>query len=110
MNPYNAYTYAQQAPVLPQHLEPKIIPYTVDSAEQLSTLPPMPNTIYIGISRDGSKVFQRKMNNDGLMEVKTYALAVEQTKKPDTQEILERLSQIEKKLNMGGTDESTDVA
>ena len=110
MNPYNTYPYAQQAPVLPQHLEPKIIPYTVDSIEQLSTLPPIPNTIYIGVSRDGSKIFQRRMNNDGLMEVKTYSLVVEQTKKTDTQEILDRISSIEKKLNIGATDESTNVA
>lgn len=101
MNPYNTYPYMQQQPVLPQHLEPKIMAYPVDSVEQLGTLPPMPNTIYLGISRDGSKIFQRRMNNDGLMEVKTFSLAVEQTKKTDTQEILERIANIEKKLNIG---------
>ena len=105
MNPYNTYPYMQQAPVLPQHLEPKIISYTVDSAEQLSALPPMPNTIYLGISRDSSKIFQRRMNNDGLMEVKTYSLVVEQTKKTDAQEILDRIANIEKKLNIGVIDE-----
>ena len=106
MNPYNTYPYMQQQqPMLPQHLEPKIVSYTIDSVEQLSTLPPMPNTIYLGISRDGKKIFQRRMNNDGLMEVKTYSLAVEQTKKTDTQEILDRISNIEKKLNIGVIDE-----
>lgn len=109
MNPYN-YPYMQQQPVLPHNLEPRIMSYTVDSVEQLSSLPPLPNTVYLGISRDGSKIFQRRMNNDGLMEVKTYSLAVEQTKKTDTQEILDRIASIEKKLNIGGTNESTDVA
>lgn len=115
MNPYNYYTppYMQQ-PVqqLPQHIEPKVIPYIIDSVEQLYTLQPVPNTIYLGVSRDGSKVFQRRMNNDGLMEVKTYSLVNEQTKKTDTQEILGRLSNIEKKLNIGVIDESNviDVA
>lgn len=108
MNPYNNYPYMQQQPMLPQHLEPKIVPYPVDSAEQLATLPPIPNTVYLGVARDGTKIFQRRMNNDGLMEMKTYSLAVEQTKKTDTQEILERLTNIEKKI--GVTNESTNVA
>lgn len=102
MNPYNNFPYIQQQmPVMPQHLEPKIMAYTVDSVEQLATLPPMPNAIYIGVSRDGSKIFQRRMNNDGLMEVKTYSLVTEQTKKTDTQEILEQIAEIKKKLNIG---------
>jgi hypothetical protein len=99
----------QQMPQMPQHLEPKIMAYPVDSVEQLATLPPMPNTIYLGISRDGTKIFQKRMNNDGLMEVKTYSLAVEQTKKTDTQEILDRIANIEKKLNIGVVNESNDT-
>ena len=111
MNPYNTYPYMQQQmPQLPHNLEPKIMAYTVDSVEQLSALPPMPNAVYLGIARDGSKIFQRRMNNDGLMEVKTYSLVVEQTKKTDTQEILDRIASIEKKLNIGATDESTNAA
>ena len=109
MNPYNTYPYMQQMQQLPHTLEPKIMAYTVDSVEQMATLPPMPNTIYFGISRDGGKVFQKRMNNDGLMEVKTYSLAVEQTKKTDTQEILDRISNIEKKLNIGVVNESNDT-
>lgn len=110
MNPYNYPYMQQQMPQLPHNLDPKIMAYTVDSVEQLSTLPPMPNAVYLGMSRDGTKIFQRRMNNDGLMEVKTYSLVVEQTKKTDTQEILDRIASIEKKLNIGVTDESTDVA
>lgn len=113
MNPYNYYNspYMQQ-PVqqLPQHVEPKVIPYIIDSVEQLSTLQPMPNTIYLGVSRDGSKVFQRRMNNDGLMEVKTYSLVNEQTKKTDIQEILSRLVNIEKKLGVVNESNVIDVA
>lgn len=110
MNPnmYNNYPYPQQIPQIPQHIEPKILSYTVDSVEQLATLPPMPNTIYLGISRDGGKIFQRRMNNDGLMEIKTFSLVVEQTKKTDMQEILDRISEIEKKI--GGTNESADAS
>lgn len=108
MNPYNNYPYPQQIPQIPQHIEPKILSYTVDSVEQLATLPPMPNTIYLGLARDGGKIFQRRMNNDGLMEIKTFSLVVEQTKKTDMQEILDRISEIEKKI--GGTNESADAS
>lgn len=82
--------------------------YPVDSAEQLSGITPMPNTIYIGVSRDGSKIYQRRMNNDGLMEIKTFARIDEQTKKTDAQEIIARLESIEKKL--GVSDESASAA
>lgn len=107
MNPYN-YPYMQQ-PVLPHNLEPKIMSYTVDSAEQLATLPPMPNAIYLGLARDGGKIFQRRMNNDGLMEVKTYSLVTEQTKKTDTQEILDRIASIEKKIGVTNEPNVIDV-
>ena len=68
----------------------------------------MPNTVYLGISRDGNRIFQRRMNNDGLMEIKTFERVDEQTKKTDMQEILGRLEVIEKKL--GATNESTSAA
>lgn len=116
MNPnmYNNYPYmpympqaqAQQIQHLPQQVEPKVVTYTVESAEQLSTIQPMPNTLYLGINHKDGKIFMRRMNNDGLMETKTFALAGEQTKKTDMQEILERLASIESKLNIGGADES----
>lgn len=111
MNPYmnyNQYVAPQPVQQLPQLLEPRIMAYPVDSAEQLSGITPMPNTIYIGVSRDGSKIYQRRMNNDGLMEIKTFARVDEQTKKTDAQEIIARLESIEKKL--GASDESTNAA
>lgn len=104
MNPYYNPQYMQQ-PMLPHNLEPKMMTYMVDSAEQLASLPPMPNAIYIGLARDGGKIFQRRMNNDGLMEVKMYSLVTEQTKKTDTQEILERIANIERTLKIGGLNE-----
>lgn len=118
MNPYNNYPYQPYAPQpqampiqhLPQQIEPKIVTYTVESAEQLSTINPMPNTIYLGLNHRDGKIFLRRMNNDGLMETKIYVLTGEQTKKTDTQEILGRLENIEKKLNIGGNNESTNVA
>ena len=67
----NPYYYQPGMPIqhLPQQTEPKIYPCVVDSPEQLSTIPPMPNTVYLGLSRDGGSIFQRRMNNDGLMQM-----------------------------------------
>ena len=110
MPPYMQQQQAQPIQHLPQQAEPKVITYSVESAEQLSGITPMPNTLYMGINKKDGKIYLRSMNNDGLMEVKTYSLVVEQTKKTDTQEILDRIASIEKKLNIGETNESTNVA
>lgn len=108
--------YMQQQQAQPiQHLpasQPKVVTYTVESAEQMSGIVPMPNTLYMGINKKDGKIYLRSMNNDGLTEIKTYSLVTEQTKKTDMQEVLERLASIEKKLNMGGANEpnGNDVA
>lgn len=89
-----------------QTVKPTVVPYNVETAEQMSAINPMPNTIYLGLNDKEGKIFVKRMNNDGLTEVRTYVQIGEQTKKTDTQEILERLANIEKKLNIGGSDES----
>ena len=118
MNPYNNFQQyvppymqqqAQTIQHLPQSAEPKVVTYSVESAEQLSGITPMPNTLYMGINKKDGKIYLRSMNNDGLMEVKTYSLVTEQTKKTDMQEILDRLAKIEKKLNIGVIDESNVI-
>ena len=118
MNPYNNFQQyvppymqqqAQQIQHLPQSAEPKVVTYSVESAEQLSGITPMPNTLYMGINKKDGKIYLRSMNNDGLMEIKTYSLVVEQTKRTDMQEILDRLAKIEKKLNIGVIDESNVI-
>jgi len=112
MNPYYTPPYIQQAqPIqpLPQHVEPRVVSYFVDTAEQLSTINPMPNIIYLGLNTRDGKIFMRRMNNDGLMEVKTYSLVNEATKKTDTQEILSRLAAIEKKMGVVNESNVIDI-
>lgn len=116
MNPYYVPPYMQQpqwqsVQQVPQaQVEPKVIPYFVDTAEQLSTINPMPNVIYLGINTKDGKIFMRRMNNDGLMELKTYSVVGEHTKKTDVQEILGRLAKIEKKLGVNNGRNVIDVA
>lgn len=107
MNPYSTNQYvqqmmqqmAQQPQSVPMPLQPvkeQIISYPgIDSPEQLSTLPPVPNTIYLGVNLKDGKIYMRRMNNDGLMDVKTFSVTTEQTKKTDVGEILDRLTKIE---------------
>lgn len=109
MNPYNNNQYVQQMmgqmaqpqqpiPMPLPRIEEKIISYNgIESPEQLSALPPVPNTIYLGVNLKTGKIFMRRMNNDGLMEVKTFSVTTEQTKKTDNAEILDRLTKIEAK-------------
>lgn len=121
MNPY--YMQMMQQAQQPQHgmplqnipqqqiIKPTVIPYNVETLEQMSAIVPMPNTIYLGMNDKDGKIFIKRMNNDGLTEVQTYMLAGEQTKKTDTQEILARLANLESKLlSMGAKNESTNVA
>lgn len=116
MNPYmnyNQYTppYVAPQPIqhVPQPAEPKVVSYSVESAEQLSGIVPMPNTIYLGMNLKDGRIFLRRMNNDGLTEVKTFSLVGEQTRKTDTQEILDRITNIERKLSIGGIHESNVI-
>lgn len=114
MNPYYTPPYMQQPvaqPIqqLPQHVDPRVISYFVDTAEQLSTINPMPNTLYLGINNRDGKIFMRRMNNDGLVEVKTFSLQLDQTRKTDTQEILDRITKIEKKLGVVNESNVIDV-
>ncbi len=107
MNPYSTNQYVQQmmqqmaqqpqsVPMPLQHVKEQIISYPgIDSPEQLSTLPPVPNTIYLGLNLRDGKIYMRRMNNDGLMDVKTFSVTTEQTKKTDNAEILDRLTKIE---------------
>jgi hypothetical protein len=101
---------AQPIQQLPQqHMEQRVVSYFVDSAEQLSTLNPMPNIIYLGINNRDGKIFMRRMNNDGLVELKTFSLQLDQTKKTDSQEILSRLEAIEKKIGVTNEPHVIDV-
>ena len=115
MNPYYTPPYMQQPQAQPiqqlpqQHMEQRVVSYFVDNAEQLSTLTPMPNIVYLGINTRDQKIFVRRMNNDGLMEIKTYSVVGEQTKKTDVQEILDRLEKIEKTIRMPNEPHVIDV-
>lgn len=119
MNPYNNFQpyippYMQQPQAqtmqhVPQPTEPKVVTYSVETVEQMAAINPMPNTLYLGINHKDGKIFMKRMNNDGLIDVKTYSLVTEQTKKTDMQEVLSRLANIEKKIGVANESHVIDV-
>lgn len=96
----------QTIQTLSSNNQQQIYTYFVKSAEQLNTIQPMPNTIYLGINVDTDQIFVRRMNNDGITEIKTYSLAGEQKKKNELQVILDELHGIKKHLKIGKFNES----
>lgn len=81
--------------------------YFVKAPQELASVNVEPNVYYLGINRDNSEIYIRRMNNDGNIEAETYVKASEQKEKSEMQKILERLDVIEKKLtNIGVKDVS----
>jgi len=72
--------------------------FFVKGAEELAGINIMPNTYYLGINREKSEVYIRRMNNDGNIEAEVYTKASEKKEKTDLQAVLERLTNIEKIL------------
>jgi len=98
-NNYLAYQMQQQQPIQNLSVQPQSQCYFVKSPNELSSVNVMPNHYYLGINTDSNEIYVKRMNNDGLLEVKTYSLKSEEKEKTDFQVISERLDGIEKKLS-----------
>lgn len=81
-----------------QTIQPQANTYFVRSIADLNGLNVMPNTYYVGINQDKKELYVRRMNNDGNIELETYALLSEKKEKTDLQAIFDRLDEIEKKI------------
>lgn len=99
-NNYLAYQMQQQQqPIQTINTQPQSQCYFVRSPSDLNNINVMPNTYYLGINTDSNEIYVRRMNNDGLIDVKTYSLHSEKKEKTDFQAVFERLDNIEKKLS-----------
>ena len=79
-------------------IQPQANTYFVRNIADLNGLNVMPNNYYVGINQDKKEIYVRRMNNDGNIEVETYALLSEKKEKTDLQAIFDRLDEIEKKI------------
>lgn len=98
-NSYMAYQMQQQQPIQSLNVQPQSQCYFVRSPNDLSTVNVMPNFYYLGINPDANEIYVKRMNNDGLIEMKTYSLQSEKKEKTEFQEVFDRLDGIEKKLS-----------
>ena len=100
---FNPYQRNDFQPIQNMSIQPQASCYFVKSSTDLNGINVMPNTFYLGINTDKNEIYVRRMNNDGLVDIKTYSLQSETKEKNDLQAIFDRLDSIEKKL--GGKDE-----
>lgn len=106
-NNYLAYQMQQQQPIQNLNVQPQSQCYFVKSPNELNNINVMPNHYYLGINADSNEIYVKRMNNDGLLEIKTYSLKSEEKEKTDFQIISERLDGIEKKLSEITTQRTT---
>lgn len=97
---------AYQQPMYPQTIQPinqiqqQAMCYFVASPEELASLNPMPNMVYLGINSNTKEIYTRKMNNNGIIEVETYIKASESQEKDGYKIIMEELAEIKKQLSI----------
>lgn len=91
--------FPQQQPIQTMQTQPQASCFFVKSPADLAGVNVMPNVFYVGLSPDNKEIYVRKMNNDGNIELETYALKAEQKQKTELQTIAERLEAIEKRLS-----------
>lgn len=108
-NSYLAYQLQQQQqqPIQNLNVQPQSQCYFVRSPNDLSNINVMPNNYYLGINTDSNEIYVKRMNNDGLIELKTFTLKSEQKEKTEFQAVFDRLDSIEKKLSEISTSRQT---
>ena len=106
-NNYLAYQMQQQQPIQNLSVQPQSQCYFVRSPNELSSINVMPNYYYLGINADANEIYVKRMNNDGLIELKTYSLLSEKKEKTEFQAVFDRLDNIEKKLSELSTQRQT---
>lgn len=104
---FNPYQRTDFQPIQNMNIQPQASCYFVKSPNDLNGINVMPNTFYLGINTDANEIYLRRMNNDGLVDIKTYSLHSEKKEKNDFQALLDRLDSIEKKLSKGKDNEQS---
>ena len=58
----------------------------------------LPGVYYLGINESAKEMYIRKMKEDGTLGLETYKLSVEKKERTELQQIVDRLSNIERQL------------
>lgn len=104
MNPYMQPPMQNQGQVIQtiQKIEeksPQATCYFVQSAEDFK-VDVLPGIYYLGINEKDSELYMRKINDNGNPEFKIFRLAADKKEKTEMQQVVERLTNIEKKLDL----------
>ena len=111
--PYNPYYTPQmpmmQQPSMPvqsiQQIHKSAQFYTVESIQELESIKPNLNVMYIGMNKKKKEIYVKQLTNDGLVSLETYGLADDKKEKSEFETILERINSLENKLiNKGVAD------
>ena len=104
MNPYMQPPMQNQGQAIQtiQKIEeksPQATCYFVQSAEDFK-VDVLPGIYYLGINEKDSELYMRKINDNGNPEFKIFRLAADKKEKTEMQQVVERLTNIEKKLDL----------
>ena len=110
--PYNPYMPMMQQQSMPiqsiQQIQKTAQFYTVDNIQELDSIRPNLNVMYIGMNKKKKEIYVKQLTNDGLVSIETYGLATDKKEKSEFETILEKIKNIETKL--GGTNVANNTA
>ncbi len=72
---------------------------TVNSKDDMDSIQPQLNVIYMGINKSANEIYTKQLNNNGLIDSHIYTQTSNEISKDSNQSILECLERIESKLS-----------
>lgn len=72
--------------------------YSVESAQELDGIKPTLNVLYVGFNKKKKEIYLKQLTNDGLISVETYGLAEDKKEKTALDTVLDRITELERKL------------
>lgn len=99
--PYQGY-YPQSTlpmPVQPiQTIQQSAQVYFIEDPRSLDGIRPTLNVLYVGINTKNKELYIKQLTNDGTVAVDKYVLAENKKEKGDLDVVLDRISELERKL------------
>lgn len=120
MNYYNPYYNGQPMNMMPQMAQPVPVQtiqriqksaefYTVENAQELDGIKPTLNVLYVGFNKNKKEIYVKQLTNDGLISVETYNLADDKKQKSEFETILEKINNIERRLDNAQHNSNNDA-
>lgn len=99
--PYQGY-YPQQTPPMSvqpiQTIQQSAQVYFIEDPRSLDGIRPTLNVLYVGINTKNKELYIKQLTNDGTVAVDKYVLAENKKEKGDLDVVLDRISELERKL------------